>query len=114
MKAWLQSHPEARSGIRVAVYTFIAQFSLSLLGFLRDVQSWASSVEAVAFPAVTPLGKAVVAAVSSALTGLIAFGYNKLPSTTTARYPEPQIDALGAAGFTPATSNTTPDNNKEG
>lgn len=94
MKQWLQSHPEARSGIRVAVYVFLTQFGLALLGFLKDVQAWASSVDAVAFPVVSPLGKAAVAALSAAITGMVAFGYNKLPSTTTARYPqEPQPDA---------------------
>lgn len=92
MKAWLQSHPAARSGLRVAVYAFIAQFSLSLLGFIADVSTWAATTDAD-FPSITPLGKALAAAASSALAGLIGFGYNKLPSTTTARYPqEPQND----------------------
>lgn len=91
MKEWLQSHPEARSGLRVAVYTFIAQFALSLVGFLSKVAGWATSAEAIDFPAVEPLGKAAVAAFVAALSGLIGFAYNKLPMTTTARYPkEPQ------------------------
>lgn len=94
MKVWLQSHPEARSGVRVAAYAFVGQFALALLGFLYDVQEWATSTGAAEFPAVTPLGKAVAAALSAAVIGLIAFGYNKLPFTTTARYPaEPQPDA---------------------
>lgn len=86
---WLNSHPEVRSGIRVAVYTFIGMFSLSLIGFLGDVQQWATS-DNVVFPAIEPLGKALAAAVTSALSGLISFGYNKLPSTKTAIYPANQ------------------------
>lgn len=93
MNEWLQSHPEVRSGLRVAAYTFVAQFVLSLLGFLSHVADWATSVDAAAFPSVAPLGKALVAALVAAVSGLLGFAYNKLPSTTTARYPkEPQPD----------------------
>lgn len=83
---WLLRHPEVRAGLRVAMYSFVATFSMSLLGFLGDVQEWATNDDVV-FPAIAPLGKAAAAAASSALAGLLGYAYNKLPSTTTAAYP---------------------------
>lgn len=87
IKKFLQDHPPIRSGLRVTVYTFVAMFSLSLLGFLVDVQGWATSASAADFPSVAPLGKALVAALTSSLSGLISYVYNKLPGTATAEYP---------------------------
>lgn len=89
MSQWLQEHPEVRSGLRVAAYTFLSGFGLSLLGFLTDVAAWASSTDAV-FPSVEPLGKALAAAVVAALSGLIGFFWNKLPNTRTAIYVDPK------------------------
>lgn len=86
VKKYLDTHPEVRSALRVFVYTFIAMFSLSLLGFLADVQDWASS-DNLDFPSVAPLGKALAAALASSLAGLFSFVYNKLPRTATAQYP---------------------------
>lgn len=85
---FLEAHPSFRSGLRVATYTFISMFGLSLGGFLVDVQSWATSAEAAEFPSVAPLGKAAVAALVSALSGLSSFIWNKLPRTVTAQYPK--------------------------
>lgn len=82
---WLYAHPEARAGLRVAVYTFLSGFILSLMGFLTDVAAWAASTDAV-FPSVAPLGKAFAAAVVAALSGLIGYVWNKLPRTPTATY----------------------------
>ena len=86
MKSYLANHPPVRSALRVFAYAFLAQFSLSLLGFIADVSTWAATTDAD-FPSITPLGKAMAAAFSSALAGLIGFIYNKLPRTTTAQYP---------------------------
>jgi hypothetical protein len=69
----------------VFVYTFVAMFSLSLTGFLSEVVTWAST-DGATFPSVTPLGKALVAALTSSLSGLVAYVYNRLPKTASAQY----------------------------
>ena len=85
---FLARHDELRSGLRVAVYTFLASFGLALMGFLADVSAWATGND-VEFPSVTPLGKAFAAALVAAVSGVIAYLYNKLPSTKTAQYEPP-------------------------
>ena len=97
MKEFLRNHPEVRSGLRVAIYTFLSGFGLALMGFLTDVASWASSTDAV-FPAVEPLGKAMAAALVAAVSGLVAFFYNKLPATSTAQYPDTKKPVGGDRG----------------
>lgn len=87
MNSFFESHPEVRSAARVFVYTFLATFVPAILGFLGDVLDWTSQ-DGAAFPAVDPLGKAIVAAFVGALAGLIAFVYNKIPATKTASYPK--------------------------
>jgi hypothetical protein len=89
IKAYLDAHPNVRSGLRVFVYAFVATFSLSLLGFLGDVSKWATD-DGASFPSVAPLGKAAAAAVASALAGFIGYFYNKLPGTKTAQYTPPE------------------------
>lgn len=86
---FFNQHPEIRSAVRVFTYTFLASFVPAMLGFLGNVLDWTSQ-DGAAFPAVDTLGKATVAAFVGALAGLIAYGYNKLPKTTTAQYPTDQ------------------------
>jgi hypothetical protein len=87
INAFFVAHPEVRSGVRVFVYTFLASFVPAMLGFLGKVLDWTSQ-DGAAFPSVDTLGKASVAAFVGALAGLIAYGYNKIPKTSTAQYPE--------------------------
>lgn len=84
--SYLTEHPHLRSAIRVFVYAFLGTFVPALLGFLNDVLEWTSS-DGAAFPSVDVLGKALVAAVVGAVSGAIAYLYNRLPSTTSAEYP---------------------------
>ena len=86
ISGFLDHHPEMRSALRVFVYAFLGTFFPSLLGWLGEVLSWTSQEGAV-FPAVAPLGKAIVAALVGAVSGLLAFAYNKLPNTKSAQYP---------------------------
>lgn len=88
INAFFTRHPELRSAIRVFFYTLIAGLVPALLGFLGDVAQWAND-NSTPFPEVSVLGKAAVSAVVAALSGLIAFVYNKLPKTATARYDAP-------------------------
>jgi hypothetical protein len=60
-----------RAAYRTAGQTFLGMFGLSLLGWLADVSSWAGSTEGT-FPSVSPLGKAVVAAMVAASSGVVA------------------------------------------
>lgn len=67
----------AKAAINTTWQSFFAMFSLSLLGWLRDVQVWAGSVDAQ-FPSVSPLGKAAAAAASSAFAGLVTYVYRAI------------------------------------
>ena len=82
---YLTSRPNLRSAVRVFVYAFLGTFVPALLGFLSDVLDWTNQDGAV-FPSVDVLGKALIAAVVGAVSGAIAFGYNRLPAVTSARY----------------------------
>ena len=86
-KTFLTDHPAARAALRVFVYTFISVFGLALMGFLSDVTEWATND--APFPDVSVLGKAVAAGLTSAVSGLLALVYNKLPSTHSAQYSPP-------------------------
>lgn len=67
---WYRKLPDAwKAAINTAWQSAVGAFLLSLLGFLHDVQEWAGG--AAEFPSVTPLGKAVMAALVGAVAGLI-------------------------------------------
>jgi len=85
--AFLDRHPNARSALRVFVYAFLGTFVPAMLGFLGDVLDWTSQ-DGAAFPAVEPLGKAVVAAFVGAVSGAIAYAYNRLPVGATSSYAD--------------------------
>jgi hypothetical protein len=76
--AFLNAHPNFRSALRVFVYAFLAGFVPALLGFLTDVLGWTSQ-DGAAFPDVTSLGKATVAAVVAGIAALLAYVYNRVP-----------------------------------
>ena len=88
MTEFFAAHPTVRTALRVFVYSFLSVFVPSLLGWLLDVQEWATGDD-VAFPAVSVLGKAVVAAASGAIAALLAVGWNKAGFTKSAVYVTP-------------------------
>lgn len=86
-----------KAALWTALFTFIAVFGISLAGWIADVAAWASANDttAGAFPSVTPLGKAAVAAIAAAGSGLVnwiiraAQSKNVLPGSGPS-YPAPQ------------------------
>lgn len=63
-----------RAACWTALFTFVALFGLSLLGWLNDVWEWAQDKEhIVLFPDPAVLLKAAVSATVAAITGLINF-----------------------------------------
>jgi hypothetical protein len=69
--AKLRSIEWLRAAYRTAFQTFLGMFGLSLLGWLSDVAEWAGST-GTDFPSVSPLGKATVAALVAASSGVVA------------------------------------------
>lgn len=68
------------AGVKTAIITFVVGFSATLLGFLHNVQEWASDTTGVErnFPSLEPLGKGLVAAAVAALVGLATYVVNVL------------------------------------
>lgn len=61
-----------KAGLYTALWTFIAFFGLSLVGWLNDVLGWAGSDAAdLTFPDPTVLMKAAVSAAAAAASGLV-------------------------------------------
>ena len=56
-----------------ALFSFIGQFSVTLLGWLQDVVVWASDSGVAEFPTLSVLGYGLVAAAASAAIGLVNF-----------------------------------------
>jgi len=67
----LRSIDWLRAAYRTAGQTFLGMFGLSLLGWLSQVAEWAGNTTGD-FPSVSPLGKAVVAAMVAASSGVVA------------------------------------------
>jgi len=63
---------ELKAALWTTLFVFVAVFSAALLGFITDVAQWAGTDDAV-FPSVTPLGKAAVAALAAAASGLLNY-----------------------------------------
>jgi len=63
-----------KAGLWSALFAFLGVLLPALLGFVGDVADWAGSVDGE-FPSVSPLGKAVVAAMAAAVTFLLNFGF---------------------------------------
>lgn len=68
---WMNLSNPVRAALNTTWQTFLATFGLALLGFVHDVQEWATNQGDHSFPAVTPLGKALMAAVTAAVAGLV-------------------------------------------
>jgi hypothetical protein len=63
---WYKTRSNAlRAALNTAWQTFIGVFGVALLGFISDVAKWADG-DVERFPAVSPLGKAAVAALAAA------------------------------------------------
>lgn len=88
MKEFLAAHPTARTALRVFTYGFLSVFLPSLFGWLNSVREWAEGGD-LAFPAVSVLAKAAVAAASGAIAAVLAVGWNKSPFTKSAVYVSP-------------------------
>lgn len=85
INAFLDAHPNFRSALRVFVYGFLGVFVPAMMGWLSDVLDWTSQ-DGAAFPAVEPLGKAAVAAFAGAVSGAIAYVYNRVPIGKSSSY----------------------------
>lgn len=64
---------ELKAAVSTAIFTFIALFGASLIGWVQAVVDWSAAGGVDVFPDVSVLGKAAVAAAGAALTGLINF-----------------------------------------
>lgn len=74
LRAWYLKLPNAvKAAWHTAWLSFVATFGLSLLGFLHDVQEWAGDAGNHSFPSVTPLGKAVLAAVVALVSAVLNY-----------------------------------------
>ena len=61
-----------KAGVYTALWTFIAIFGLSLIGWLNDIVGWATNDGAViSFPDATVLVKAAAAAAAAAASGIV-------------------------------------------
>jgi hypothetical protein len=70
---WYKARSNAfKAAINTAWQSFIATFGIALLGFLGDVAKW-SDGSLDTFPAISPLGKAVVAAAVAAASFILTF-----------------------------------------
>jgi len=84
----LRSIEWLRAAYRTAFQTFLGMFGLSLLGWLADVSEWAGDTTGD-FPSVSPLGKAVVAAMVAASSGVVAAVMKALGSNGPSYTPPP-------------------------
>lgn len=66
-----------RRALRLFLWTFLGIFSVTLTGWLGSVVEWASTSDQ-AFPGLTPLGKAAVAATAAAASAVVAYVVNAL------------------------------------
>lgn len=56
-----------------SLFTFVALFGVTLLGWLQDVTVWASDSGVAEFPTLSVLGYGVIAAAAAAATGFVNF-----------------------------------------
>lgn len=67
---------ELRAAVTTAVVTFLTLFTAAALGFVAQLQEWAST--GGTFPDVSVLGRAAVSAALAAAAGLVNFVYRWL------------------------------------
>lgn len=86
---WLKTcKPKLFASIKVSIVAFFVDFLPDLLGWLGDVREWASG-SPDEFPAVDPLWKALIAAGTAALVGLVLYVYNSLRPVSAPEYISP-------------------------
>lgn len=74
-----------KAGLYAALWAFLGRFLPALLGFLQDVEKWATDDGAyTAFPDPSVLVKAGVSAISAAMVFVIAAGVRLVQSKTAA------------------------------
>lgn len=66
-----------KAGFNTAWQASVGTFLLTIVGFLSDIAQWAGETES-AFPAVTPLGKAVVSLAAGLTIGAITVIYRSI------------------------------------
>lgn len=73
-----------RRAIRTFAQTFVGLFLISTAGWLAALVTWAqcSTSSCAAFPSLTPLGRAAVAAGAAAAVALVSFVQNYLEDST--------------------------------
>lgn len=76
MKKFFQSQA-IRAAWRTFWQAFVPLFAISLIGWMQQVVTWATSSDAV-FPEVSVLGKAAVTATIAGVVALVAWVQNKL------------------------------------
>lgn len=93
-----------RRAIRTFVQTFLGLFLIRLVGFLNQLAEWAgcseAGAEACAFPDITSLGYAAVAAGSAAVVAVISWLQNALEDNT--NFPS-LLKAQASSGQNPVT-----------
>lgn len=62
-----------KAALWTALFSFLALFGVSLIGWTGDVVEWANNEGATAFPSLSVLGYAAVSAFGAAMTGLLNF-----------------------------------------
>lgn len=67
---------ELRAAVTTAVITFLTLFTTAAVGFVGQLQEWAST--GGEFPDVSVLGRAAVSAALAALAGLVNYAYRWL------------------------------------
>lgn len=75
--------------------SFVGVFSVAVLGFLGDVQQWAGCDNDCHFPSVSPIGKALGAAVVAAVTGLVTFIFRSVKPAP--QYATTQVEVVQPA-----------------
>jgi hypothetical protein len=73
---FVKAGPAVRPALMTALFTFVAVFGAALTGWLTEVIGWLEAVDApeqAEFPDPSVLGKAAVAGVVAAASGLVNF-----------------------------------------
>lgn len=88
---WNRLPDPLKSGVRTLLWTFIAAFSLTLVGWLQSVMEWMTNGGNV--PSISVLGKAIASAFVAFVSGVISLVVNSIQLKTglgrAARYVPP-------------------------
>jgi hypothetical protein len=76
MREWYRSLSDpTKAAISTAIFTFISTSALAILNILARVQEWVNGGDPITFEDVSIVGKVVIGAVISAVTGLVNYGF---------------------------------------